>query len=339
MRRPEVRVEIRSWLPRDLFDFELRGNFGYAPCQLDVGVVQSDSLSVDPEASLRAYAQLLARCEALIAGELQVATALRPAAILADIPALAFDVASRLGVPGIAMTNFSWDWIYADYVRDFPDYSHVVEACRASYAQASMLLRLPLHGDLSVFPHIRDIPLVARLATLTGRDVRVRLGLPAGDRLVLLSFGGIGVDLRGPRDAPRGVTFVVMQSGMKRAVPPPCRLITDAAMAAAHVRHQDLVAACDAVMTKPGYGIVSECIANAAPIVYTPRGRFAEYVCLVEGISAHLAHAFMSNDDLYAGRWMPALEAVFAQPRRHPGLATNGAEVAAEAICATLGTA
>jgi L-arabinokinase len=331
-RRPDVHVEIRSWLPRSFFDFELHGSFRYTQCRLDVGAVQRDSLSVDPEASLRAYADLIAQREALIAGEVQAMAAVNPAAMLADIPALAFDIAGRLGLPGIAMANFSWDWIYADYVHDFPSYAYLLDDCRASYAQASVLLRLPLHGDLSVFPRIRDIPLVARTATLTGSDVRTRLGLPPRDRLVLLSFGGIGVDLRVPPNAPRGVTFVVTQSAANRAVPPPCRLIADAEMSAAQVRHQDLVGACDAVMTKPGYGIVSECIANATPIVYTARGRFAEYACLVEGIRTHLPHAFISNDDLYAGRWMPALEAVFAQPRRQPAVATNGAEVAADVI-------
>ena len=30
-------------------------------------------------------------------------------------------------------------------------------------------------------------------------------------------------------------------------------------------------------MTKPGYGIISECVANGTAILYTSRGRFAEY--------------------------------------------------------------
>ena len=82
------------------------------------------------------------------------------------------------------------------------------------------------------------------------------------------------------------------------------------------VRYEDLVGACDAVMTKPGYGIVAECIANGTPMVYTARGRFAEYDCLVAGIEAHLPNAFISQDDLHAGRWSDALETVFARGRR-----------------------
>jgi hypothetical protein len=102
------------------------------------------------------------------------------------------------------------------------------------------------------------------------------------------------------------------------------------------VRYEDLVAASDAVMTKPGYGIVSDCIANGTPIVYTSRGRFAEYPCLVAGIEAHLPNAFISNDDLRAGRWLPALERVLAQQRRQPDVDTSGASVAAGLLLSLL---
>ena len=35
-----------------------------------------------------------------------------------------------------------------------------------------------------------------------------------------------------------------------------------------------LVGAADAVVSKPGYGIISECIANETAILYTSRGHF-----------------------------------------------------------------
>jgi hypothetical protein len=338
-RRPELAVELRTTVPRWFFEGSLPGPFTHTPCQLDIGAVQRDSLSLDPEATLRAYAAIMARKEDLIAGELAAITLLRPALVFADIPALAFDIAARLGVPGVAMTNFSWDWIYVDYVRDYPRYAGVVEDLRASYAQSTRLLRLPFHGDLSAFPRIRDIPLVARLATLVGREVRQRLDLPPHDRLVLLSFGGIGVHLRTPPTRLAGVTFVATQSAADGTAPPGCRFVSNAAMVRAGVRYEDLVAACDIVMTKPGYGIVSDCIANGTPMVYTSRGRFAEYACLVAGIEQHLPHAFISNEDLYAGRWVPALEQVFAQPRQPRQMDIGGAAVAADLLIDLLANA
>ena len=44
--------------------------------------------------------------------------------------------------------------------------------------------------------------------------------------------------------------------------------------------------AADVVVTKPGYGIIAECLANDTAIVYTSRGEFAEYDVLVDGAEA-----------------------------------------------------
>jgi len=63
-----------------------------------------------------------------------------------------------------------------------------------------------------------------------------------------------------------------------------------------------VVAATSMLSTKHGYGIVAECIANGTPMLYTPRGRFAEFEYLSEGIEAHIPHAVISNVDLHAGR-------------------------------------
>ena len=152
---------------------------------------------------------------------------------------------------------------------------------------------------------------------------------------MLLSFGGLGLELA---NAPRiaGVTFVATGGAARAATRRRLCPLTHAEMTAAGVRYEDLVGACDAVVTKPGYGIVAECIANATPLVYTARGRFAEYPCLVEGIEAHLPNAFISNADLQSGRLAPALASVFAQPRREATIAIDGGQVAADLLTALL---
>lgn len=329
---PDVACLVRSPLARWFFDFNLGFPIVYGACRLDVGVVQADSLAVDLPATCRAYAALEHDRERLIAAELAALRPHAPALVFADIPGLAFAVAERLGVPGVAMSNFSWDWIYADYVAELPAFAPLAAALRQDYGRATMLLRLPLYGDLGAFRHIRDIPLVARRAAVAPATTRRRLGLPPGDRLVLLSFGGLGLALdAAPRIA--GVTFLATgASAAGDEAPAGVRAVTHPELTEAGLRYQDLVAACDAVLTKPGYGIVAECIANGTPMIYTARGRFAEYPCLVHGIDAHLPNAFIAPDDLRAGRWQAAVDAVLSQPRRTLTVRIDGADVAAAAL-------
>ena len=40
---------------------------------------------------------------------------------MADIPFLAGDIAAAAGIPIIAITNFTWDWIYEPYFNDRQD--------------------------------------------------------------------------------------------------------------------------------------------------------------------------------------------------------------------------
>ncbi len=97
-------------------------------------------------------------------------------------------------------------------------------------------------------------------------------------------------------------------------------------------RYEDLVAAVDVVMSKPGYGIVSECIACDTPLLYTSRGVFREYDLFVREMPRYLRCRFIEHADLFAGNWRAALSAVVSQPRPLETIATNGAEVAAEIL-------
>ena len=94
--------------------------------------------------------------------------------------------------------------------------------------------------------------------------------------------------------------------------------------------------AADAVVTKPGYGIVSECIANDAAILYTARGHFPEYDVIVEEMPKYMRSAFINHDDLFAGKWETHLDKLLAQSKPKKKPETNGAEVAADILLKAL---
>ena len=68
------------------------------------------------------------------------------------------------------------------------------------------------------------------------------------------------------------------------------------------------------VVTKLGYGIVSECIANDVALLYSPRGRFVEQDVFVREMPAVLRCRMIDQDDLQDGRWADSIEALLAQP-------------------------
>jgi L-arabinokinase len=252
------------------------------------------------------------------------------ALLVGDIPPLAFEVAAALEVPGIALGNFSWDWIYEPYVADLPEHAPLVEAMRKSYGRADLLLRLPLHAGMDVFPRIEDIPLVVRHASRDRGATRQALGLARETRpVVLVSFGGFAAVRFGSGATPdpgdfRFITFGESVPGLPADT---VRLPIDHPH-----RHEDLVAAADAVITKPGYGTVAECLASRTPFLYTSRDDFREYELLVREIARHAHAGFLGREDLLQIRWRVALEALLSSRQRWADLRVDGADVAAERL-------
>jgi hypothetical protein len=77
----------------------------------------------------------------LVRRESQYVRANRIELIAADVPFVAGDVAEAAGVRAVAVSNFTWDWIYDPWFgREHPD---LIETIRASYAKFHSILHMP----------------------------------------------------------------------------------------------------------------------------------------------------------------------------------------------------
>ena len=95
--------------------------------------------------------------------------------------------------------------------------------------------------------------------------------------------------------------------------------------------YEDVVGAVDVVVTKPGYGIVTDAIGARTRLVYTDRGDFPEYPILVESMKQYLPTAYVTNDEVRQGRLAEALQQVMAAPFPAPP-DLSGAARAAERV-------
>jgi L-arabinokinase len=315
-RRPDLRVIVRTNAARWPFQ-RLQGRpIELQPCEADTGVAQIDSLRLDEDETARRAAVFHAAFDRRVADEAKTLRQVGADLVLGDIPPLAFAAAHEAGIRSIAIANFTWDWIYADYPRFEHLAPGVVADIRRAYACATLALRLPMHGGFESMAAVtRDIPFIARRSARDPADTRSRLGCD-GDRLLALSsFAGHGLALPYDRLRDSGLTLLAPERG-----------------APAGLVYEDLVAAADVVVSKPGYGIVSECIANRTPLVYTDRGRFREYDVMVEELPRVLRSRYLAQDELLAGNWAAAIQAVLEQPEPAEQPRIDGAEIAAQAI-------
>jgi len=333
---PGIRVVLRTAASPALLRRTLRIPYDLEPGPCDSGVAQKTSVAHDDGRTLEETLAFYGDWEARITAEAARLAPYRPSAVVGDIPPLAFEVAAALSIPSVAVANFTWDWIY-ETQSGFEGHSHLLALLRRAYAKATVALQLPLSETFAPFREVRSVPLVSHLAAHDCRDTRQHFNLDPDRPVALLSFGGYGMPALDLSRVDCAATWSVVTTD---SVTP-----AGADVASAHViridehrleegpyRYEDLVAAADVVITKPGYGIIADCIAAGTAMLYTSRGSFREYDVLVRELPRYLRARHISHADLFAGRWRGALEAVTALPPPPERPPTDGAAVVARMI-------
>ena len=326
---PAIRVHVRTTAPQWLFA-SLPRPVSYTARSIDVGVIQPDSLRMDLAATLSACSDLQDRLPQLLDEEVEFVQAQKIDLIIGDIPPPCFDIASRAKIPSVAITNFTWDVIYLAYAEEYPQFTPIIAAMRQSYSKSTLALTLPYPCDMSMFPRHEPIPWITRRSSLSRLQARARFGLPESSTVVLLSFGGIGLETL-PFQHLKAMSefdFVATGGGKSQG--------NFHVLDGAQRRYEDLLCAADVVVTKPGYGIVADVLAHRVPILYTERGNFSEYQFLVRALNELATAEFVQQGTLRAGDLRPSLQRLLGKNTHWPAVRLDGANVAAERILALL---
>ena len=333
--RPDVRIVMRSRVPGSFIERSALVGVELQPSDTDTGVAQIDSLHIDEAETARQAAAFYEQFSARVNAEAHVLRTLNASLVVGDIPPLACAAADRAGIPSIVLGNFTWDWIYAAYPQFEVLAPGVIDAIGGAYALATRALRLPLHGGFeTVRGVVQDVAFVARRSRRARDEVRRALGLGLQDTVVLASFGGHNLGLDYGAIAPANPFRLLLTDHEYPGGHDANNLVrvTRASLADRGLRYEDLIAASDVVVGKPGYGIVSECVANGTAFLYARRDRFAEEDIFEREMPTMLRCRQIEREVLMAGHWRHDIEALLAQPSPTSTPATNGAETAATAI-------
>ena len=312
-----LRTSVPEWFFFDSFDGKI--DYDYHHELIDVGVVQKDALRLDKKATLFSIAAFLDSWNDLILKETSDLRSKNIDLIISDITPVAFLIADKLNLPSIAISNFIWSWIYKDYVKEYPDYGYVIEKINMAYSKALFALRYPFYGDFFCFKEVFNIGLVARKSDKSRADILKGLGLPIdfSKKIILIAFGGFSVELAMDYKSANSEYHIIYADNTKTM---------------SGITVPDMIAVSDAVIGKPGYGMVSECIAAQTPFLYTSRGDFAEYRKLVEGMKKYIPAVFIPNVSLLKGDILPYLDKLFSLKRTKKDIVNDGALEAAEKI-------
>lgn len=331
-RFPDSPLSIVSGLPEAFFRSRLPWrNVSLRQAAFDVGLVQKDGIRADLPATLKALREIMSRRDADLDAETRFLSSAGAGVVLADIPWLPLAAARRAGIPAIAVGNFSWDWIYEPWVAGDPAWGPLVEAIRQDYSCADCLVRLPFAAGFPAFKNVEPVPLVADPGTNRRAEIASLLGISAGARWYLLAFTALdwepgAIERLG---LLRDTVFLAMEPASWTG-PNVFRVPRS------FCSFSDLVASVDGVISKPGYGVVSDCVVNRKPLVYAEREDFREYPVLVEAIRQYLRSVHIPQERLYRGDLCDFLAAVENAPEPSETMQTGGARMVAEIVAAKM---
>ncbi|MEN9247123.1 MAG: hypothetical protein Q6L19_03090 [Gloeomargarita sp. GMQP_bins_69] len=322
--RPDLHLTLVTTVPQTDLAAYLPLPFTHRPVALDVGVIQTDSLSQDIAATQRALIALQTRAVDLVAQEVAHIQRTGVDLIFADIPALAGVIAHQAGVPCVMSGNFGWDFIYRQWGGEFVA---LAEQYAQGYRYCDHLFRVPFCEAMASFPRLTDVGLTGQWPRFAPEVVRETLDIPTPpERTVLLAFGGFGLRHVPYEALSRFADWCFLTFDPQAPPLPnlrPCHQTP--------YRPVDVMPLCGQVVTKPGYSTYSEAYRLGLPIYSLERQGFAEADLLLQGLQKYCHHRIISLADFHAHPW-EFLTLDPCPPQTDDRLATDGNQTIAQAL-------
>lgn len=306
---PTTRIELFGSTPTWFFEPALGPEgvrWRHHTDPVDVGLVQATALDEDLEASRRALEGWAPPAPARVATAARSLGEIGARAVLCDISPLGLAAARAADVPSLLVESFTWTWIYERYA----ELTDLGGNLAPLFESATIRLQTePCCGAREDLPRIGPISRTFR----DPRSVREVLGIPPGERFVLVTMGGVewSFEEESKDDAKEG-PLVVLVGGTDRIRSAGRRIRLPHRTP---IHHPDLVAASDGVVAKLGYSTIAEVWRAGVPLAYVPRPRFPESPVLEEWVRHHLATLRVDPGDLADGSWASSLEGLLELPR------------------------
>lgn len=322
--RPQYRLILVTPAPRWLLESYITGEFIHRPRALDVGVIQSDSLTMDKRATLAKMQHIYRRRAEIIQGEVNFILNNRVDLVLGDIPALAPLIAQKAGIPCWMMGNFGWDFIYRGWGTEFAKMAAWISE---SYHQCDRLFRLPLSEPMSAFRNITEAGLTGGKPRYSIKQLRrnFAINVPV-EKTVLLTFGGLGLQAIPYHHLARFPDWQFITFEQQAPDLPNLRKITDLTY-----RPVDLMPICGRVISKPGFSTFAEALRLDKAVVSLTRDDFPEADLLLNGIKNHACHQIITPEAFFQENW-DFLNQPPEMPLTPYHLPKDGSETIAQAI-------
>ncbi len=321
-RLPAMRLTVLTSLPEAFLRERIQGEFSLIAQAPDFGLRMQSALEIDLDGSAAAYTELHRNWQQRVDAESRKLDAFAPDLVLADVPYLTLAAAKQVGIPAAALCSLNWADIYRHYFADRGDACMILQHMESSYRSAGIFLCPQPSMPMPFLDRRVSIEPIAARGRSRRHELMHQLGLDPGQSLVLIAPGGIETRFALENwPQAQGIHWLVSERWqVRRQDVSPLEKIG--------FSFTDLVASCDAVLGKCGYGTVTECVVNATPLLYIPRPCWPEEHVLLQWLETHNAAVRVDPRRLVSGKFADLVER--ARSRSVTPCSAGGARQAAD---------
>ena len=304
----ELFTQVPSWFFSSLGD-----NLHFHELDCDLGLVQSDALRVNYDATLADLADRLPFDPGEIRRLAQRLRRLHCQSVLCDIAPLGLAAAKLARLPSVLVENFTWDWIYAGLAVRTPALSKYARLLRPIFQHAD--LHIQTQPICEVVQTAHQIGPVARAFRSSREETRSILGLKQSTPMVFISMGGTRTGFPFTEQLKRRfsrIHFVI--SGASNTVHKDQNVTFLPVDSSLH--HPDLVRAADLVIGKAGYSTIAEVHASGTPFGYFMREDYPETAPLVAFAEKKITGKPLAAPHFANGLWLDELPELMALKRQ-----------------------
>lgn len=310
--RPDLEWLIWSGLTRETLGGRLHIHFSHRHEPADVGLSMQDAVRVDAAASRLDYLEFHQDWNGRVTREARWLGEQRIDGVISNAAYLPLAAASRAGMAGVGFCSLNWWDIAHHYLGGTPDMAAVFTHMREAYQNAHTFLRLTPGLPMSWLTSMEVAAPVASIGCSRRTALDARLRLAPTRKLVMLGFGGVAYQNPGPLPFLEGILWLIPDTWPTEGRDDLIRF------SHAQMPFPDLLASCDALVTKVGYGSFVEAAGLGLPVLYLDRPDWPETPWLAPWLTQHTRAAAISEQTLFSAAVGEELSRLWNSPAPRP---------------------
>jgi hypothetical protein len=324
-RLPDMRLTIRCAAPNAVLNRRFSSPFHHIQEPVDIGMLMGSAIEVLREKSAEAYIEFHKKWQQNLDHEVDILKTVKPDLVFANVPYLTLAAAGKTKSPALALCSLNWADIFHHYCATHRQAGAIREQMMDAYHTAKVFLKPRPSMDMPDLENGLEIGPIARIGINRRADIQRKTGLSAQERLILIAPGGLNFPVN--FDAwPRlpDTRWLVQQDWGVRHV-------DTINIESLEMDFVDVLASCDAIVTKPGYGTFTEAVCNRIPVLYIRRFDWPEEPALISWLHNHGRALEMEQEDLQLGNLREYVEKILVENKSDP-IAPTGIKQAVDTL-------